>query len=60
VHLAEDGEGTILTYEVHAKIGGKLAQLGSRLIDATARKLATQFFDNFQAHLNEAGERSGA
>jgi carbon monoxide dehydrogenase subunit G len=54
VHLAEDGEGTLLTYEVHAKVGGKLAQLGSRLIDATARKLAAQFFDNFQAHLNEA------
>ncbi|MEO1789695.1 MAG: SRPBCC domain-containing protein, partial [Pseudomonadota bacterium] len=45
---------TILTYEVHATVGGKLARLGSRLIDSTARKLAAQFFDNFQAHLNEA------
>jgi carbon monoxide dehydrogenase subunit G len=59
VHLAEDGDGTLLTYEVHAKVGGKLAQLGSRLIDATARKLAAQFFDNFQAHLNETREGSG-
>jgi hypothetical protein len=56
VHLAEDGDGTLLTYEVHAKVGGKLAQLGSRLIDATARKLAAQFFDNFQAHLNETAK----
>ncbi|MEO0691614.1 MAG: carbon monoxide dehydrogenase subunit G [Pseudomonadota bacterium] len=54
VTLADDGGETILTYEVHATVGGKLARLGSRLIDSTARKLAAQFFDNFQAHLNEA------
>jgi uncharacterized protein len=60
VHLAEDGDGTLLTYEVHAHVGGKLAQLGSRLIDATARKLAAQFFDNFQAHLSETRESPGA
>jgi len=54
VVLAEDGPETILTYEVKATVGGKLARLGSRLIDSTARKLAAQFFDNFQAHLNEA------
>ena len=52
VVLAEDGDETVLTYTVHATIGGKLARLGSRLIDSTARKLAGQFFENFQAHLN--------
>lgn len=59
VTLAEDGEETILSYEVHATVGGKLARLGSRLIDSTARKLAAQFFDNFQAHLNEEGAETG-
>ncbi|MBX6322401.1 MAG: carbon monoxide dehydrogenase subunit G [Rhodospirillaceae bacterium] len=41
----QDG-GTVMRYTVHAAIGGKLAQIGSRLIDGTARKLADQFFDN--------------
>ncbi|MEL6648939.1 MAG: carbon monoxide dehydrogenase subunit G [Pseudomonadota bacterium] len=53
VVLAEDGDETILTYTVRATVGGKLARLGSRLIDSTAKKLAAKFFDNFQAHLNE-------
>ena len=47
VHLAEDGSDTILTYIANAQVGGKLAQLGSRLIDSTARKLADQFFACF-------------
>ncbi|WP_350334200.1 SRPBCC family protein [Coralliovum pocilloporae] len=47
VRLAEDGHETILTYEAHAKVGGKLAQLGSRLIDSTAKKMADQFFSEF-------------
>ena len=47
VHLAEDGAETVLTYTANAKVGGKLAQLGSRLIDSTARKLADQFFAKF-------------
>ena len=47
VHLAEDGGDTILTYTVKAQVGGKLAQLGSRLIDSTARKMADEFFGNF-------------
>jgi uncharacterized protein len=44
----EPGEngGTLMRYKVHAAIGGKLAQIGSRLIDGTARKLSDQFFDN--------------
>ena len=48
VSLTSESAGvTILTYEVDAQIGGKLAQLGGRLIDSTARKLAGQFFESF-------------
>jgi uncharacterized protein len=57
VHLAPDGDGTILTYTVNAQVGGKLAQLGSRLIDSTAKKLADQFFSSFAA---KAGAAAGA
>lgn len=53
VTLEEDGEETVLRYEARAQVGGKLARLGSRLIDATAKKVATQFFNNFQQHLND-------
>ncbi|NVO57845.1 carbon monoxide dehydrogenase subunit G [Rhodobacteraceae bacterium B1Z28] len=42
--------GTILGYDVDAKVGGKLAQLGSRLIDGFARKMADQFFANLQEY----------
>jgi carbon monoxide dehydrogenase subunit G len=48
VHLADGGPGTVLTYEVEAKVGGKLAQLGSRIIDSFAKKMADQFFERFQ------------
>lgn len=44
----DGGAGTRLEYEVEAKVGGKLAQLGSRLIDGFAKKMADQFFANFQ------------
>jgi carbon monoxide dehydrogenase subunit G len=44
---AESPEVTILFYDVDAQIGGKLAQLGSRLIDSTAKKLAGEFFASF-------------
>nr|WP_316650669.1 carbon monoxide dehydrogenase subunit G [uncultured Gellertiella sp.] len=47
VKLEADGAATILHYSVKAEIGGKLAQLGSRLIDGTARKLAGDFFETF-------------
>jgi carbon monoxide dehydrogenase subunit G len=45
----EPGEngGTLMRYKVNAQIGGKMAQIGARLIDGTARKLADQFFDTF-------------
>jgi carbon monoxide dehydrogenase subunit G len=44
--VAQDG-GTLLTYNVEAQIGGKLAQLGQRLINGSAKKLADEFFSNF-------------
>ena len=53
VNLAEDGEGTLLTYEVKAQVGGKIAQLGARLIDATAKQMADQFFDRFSAQVSQ-------
>lgn len=48
VRLADTEGGTLLSYDVKASVGGKLAQLGSRLIDGAAKKLADQFFENFQ------------
>jgi uncharacterized protein len=51
VTLEEDGEETVLRYGVQAQVGGKLAQIGSRLIDATARKMADQFFSRFVAEM---------
>jgi len=54
VNLAEDGDGTILTYTAAAKVGGKLAQIGSRLIDSTSKKLAAQFFGKFAEIVGEA------
>ncbi|MCV9999065.1 carbon monoxide dehydrogenase subunit G [Pararhizobium sp. YC-54] len=53
VVLTEDGGETILVYEVKAEIGGKLAQLGSRLVGSTAKKLAQQFFADFNAAVSE-------
>ena len=48
VNLKESDEGgTILSYNVNAQVGGKLAQIGSRLIDSTAKKLSREFFDKF-------------
>jgi len=47
VRLAEKDGGTLLSYDVEAQIGGKLAQLGQRLISGTAKKLADEFFANF-------------
>ena len=47
VRLSADGAGTRLSYEAKANVGGKLAQIGSRLVDAAARKVADEFFRNF-------------
>jgi carbon monoxide dehydrogenase subunit G len=56
VTLTEDGADTVLRYDVKAEIGGKLAQLGSRLIDSTAKKLAQQFFTDFGAAVSGTAE----
>jgi uncharacterized protein len=55
VALEEVPGGTKLSYAVKAQIGGKLAQLGSRLIDSTVKKLADQFFQNFTDTLSPGG-----
>jgi carbon monoxide dehydrogenase subunit G len=60
VRLAEDGDGTVLTYEVHAQVGGKMAQLGARLIDATARQMADAFFNRFAALVGAPAEAVAA
>jgi hypothetical protein len=57
VKLDEDGgAATVLRYEVQAHVGGKLAQIGSRLIDATSRKMAEDFFTRFVAAVSPPGE----
>ena len=61
VDLEEQDGQTVLRYAADARVGGKLAQIGSRLIDATARKLADQFFDTLRRALGgEAGAEEGA
>ena len=47
VHLIEDDDTTMLEYTVEVSIGGKLAQIGSRLVESSTRKLATEFFEKF-------------
>jgi uncharacterized protein len=47
VTLRDDGGATVLDYNVDAQVGGKIAQVGARLIDGTARKLADEFFGKF-------------
>ena len=55
VHLAEEtADITVLSYDVKAQVGGKLAQLGARLIDATAKQMADAFFDRFTAQVATA------
>ncbi|MNJ02192.1 Carbon monoxide dehydrogenase subunit G (CoxG) [compost metagenome] len=57
--LVDDGAETLLRYDVKAQIGGKLAQLGSRLVDSTAKKLAQQFFTDFGAAVGGPAEAAG-
>lgn len=54
VHLKEDGSDTILTYSAKAEVGGKLAQIGSRLIQGTAKKMADDFFGKFSQIVTDA------
>ena len=56
VTLGDNGDGTLLTYDVRAHVGGKLAQLGSRIIDGFAKKMADNFFEAFQAAVEAPAE----
>jgi uncharacterized protein len=47
VRLSEDGSSTLISYEVEAQVGGRMAQLGGPIIDATAKQLAGKFFSRF-------------
>jgi len=53
VTLAEDGDETVLTYVAKVEMGGKIAQLGSRLIQGTAKKLSAKFFNSFADKVSE-------
>ena len=52
VALSDHPEGTLLSYGVDGRIGGKLAQLGSRLVGGVAKKLSNQFFDRLQSEFD--------
>lgn len=54
----EGGEACTLSYTATASVGGKLAQVGSRLVQGAARKMADQFFDNLVAELGDGGEET--
>ena len=54
VSLEEDGGETVLRYTATAQVGGKLAQIGSRLIDSTAKKMANDFFGTFAEEVGSA------
>jgi len=53
VTLAEEGDETVLTYVAKVEMGGKIAQLGSRLIQGTAKKLSAKFFNSFADKVSE-------
>ncbi|MBT3305329.1 MAG: carbon monoxide dehydrogenase subunit G [Alphaproteobacteria bacterium] len=57
VHLTDEGDETVLSYEISADVGGKIAQLGGRLIEASSKKLAAKFFSDFEEIVSE---RAGA
>ena len=54
VSLSPEGQGTKLSYHARANVGGKLAQIGSRLVDAAANKVANDFFTAFNAKIAES------
>ena len=58
VSLQESGDGTLLKYTAKATVGGKLAQIGSRLIDSTAKKLANEFFDKFAKVVGDSNDNT--
>lgn len=58
VRLTDVADGTELSYEVEARVGGKLAQIGSRIVDGFAKKMADAFFSNFQTALGGPEEEA--
>ncbi|SAL18850.1 carbon monoxide dehydrogenase subunit G [Caballeronia turbans] len=56
----DEADTTKLSYSAHAQVGGKLAQIGSRLVDGAARKIAGEFFKRFSAQLQGGQESQGA
>jgi carbon monoxide dehydrogenase subunit G len=60
VQLAPEGEGTRLSYQVKAHVGGKLAQIGSRLVDAAAKKISQDFFSAFNEKMGSLHGASAA
>ena len=60
VRLSDDGPFTVLAYDVKAQVGGKIAQLGARLIDATSKQMADLFFDRFTAEVSGPQEVAAA
>ncbi len=60
VNLSEKDGGTLLQYTVEAKVGGKLAQIGSRLIDSVTKKLAAQFFGALVERLSAGADTETA
>lgn len=59
VALTDAEGGTLLTYDADAQVGGKIAQLGARLIDSTARKLMETFFTRFAAEVSPSDANAG-
>ena len=60
MRLSDKDGGTLLTYNVEAQIGGKLAQLGQRLINGAAKKMADEFFQKFAAAVSGRSAYGGA
>ena len=58
VKLVPQGEQTRLIYDVKANVGGKLAQIGSRLVDAAAKKVADEFFNNFNKRMSSSEDQT--
>jgi carbon monoxide dehydrogenase subunit G len=58
VKLVPEKSDTLLRYDVKANVGGKLAQIGSRLIDAAAKKVADEFFQNFNDKMSAPAEET--
>ncbi len=56
VRLTDDGDGTLLSYEAQSMVGGKLAQVGQRVLKSASEKLVGEFFERFSAAVTKAEE----